>query len=58
MMIHIDEIDEEFDDVNQVIQFEISDAERSISNNLLAIFNGTEYIGTAFIIDDKGTVAS
>ena len=43
MMIHIDEIDEEIDDVNQVIQFEISDAERSISNNLLAIFNGTEY---------------
>lgn len=58
MMIHIDEIDEEFDDVNQVIQFEISDAERSISNNLLAIFNGTEYIGTAFIIDDKGTFIS
>ena len=58
MMIHIDEIDEGFDDVDQVIQFEVSDAERSISNNLLAIFNGTEYIGTAFIIDDKGTFIS
>lgn len=60
MMIHFDEIDEEFDDVDQGIQFEISDVERSISNNLLAIFNGTDgrYIGTAFIIDDKGTFIS
>lgn len=60
MMTHIDEIDEEFDDVDQGIQFEISDVERSISNNLLAIFNGTDdrYIGTAFIIDDKGTFIS
>jgi hypothetical protein len=58
MIESIDNIDDELDDVNLVNQFEISDAERCITNNLLAVFNGNNYIGTAFIIDNKGTFIS
>lgn len=58
MIESIENIDDGLDDVNLKNQIDISDAERYMSNNLLAVFDGSNYIGTAFIIDNKGTFIS